>query len=423
MPQVTPSPTPTPTTSPSSTSSPTATPVEVADVVLRGLFPTRTSQYVATVLLVASFLATAYALYRLGPRLRKGMTDDEAEAIQAVLLTSVGVVAGVLLVVIWRATGAVRLALASIQPSPTDGVKVLITVLAVAVAYTVTRITKQLVQVGESRDAITNHQREVLHHLVQILVMLPAVVFAIALWDVPAENLLLSASVLGVVLGLAARQTLGAVLAGFILLFSRPFEVGDWVEIDDNEGIVIDVSIVNTRLQTFDDELVMLPNDQITESAVVNRSRNDRLRVQEEVGVDYETDLEHAAGVATEAMEDLDVLMDGPKPDVVVEEFGDSSVVLGLRFWIENPTVQRKWAAQNAVMEAVKEAFEREGISIPFPQRVLAGRAQTGGLHVTGAPVADETTGEAPSPDRQGRTTGDGSGRSDDPAETGEADR
>lgn len=378
--------------------------------VLGASIASRPEQYAATVLLVVAYLSVLTLVYRLGPSLKSRMDAESTEATQAIVVTVLGVVSGVALVLIWRATGDVATALGAIEPSPTDGVKVLITVLAFGVAYTATRITKRFVRFGEGRNAITNHQREILHHILQIVVFLPAVLFTVALWKVPAGNLFLSASVLGVVLGLAARQTLGAVLAGFVLLFSRPFEVGDWVEIDDNEGIVTDISIVNTRLQTFDDEMVMIPNDQITDEAIVNRSRNKRLRVQVEVGVDYDTDVAHAMEIALEAMDGIDVLMDGPEPDVVVESFGDSAVVLSLRFWIGNPTIQRKWAAQNAVMEAVKEAFEREGIAIPFPQRVLSGREQVGGLHVTGETVAAGEDGEV---DSAVQPTADG-GEADD---------
>ncbi|WP_255149482.1 mechanosensitive ion channel family protein [Halorarius halobius] len=385
---------------------PTPTPLPPSDGFLGPLVSSRAEQFVATALILGAVVAVSLVAYRLGPTLDERLSDDGVEAVQAMLVTTTGIVAGVALVAVWRLTGEVDEALQVIDPSAQGSVKVLITLLAFGLAYTATRITKRFVRFGEGRDAITNHQREILHHITQIVVFLPALLFAVALWEVPAQDLLLSASVLGVVLGLAARQTLGAVLAGFVLLFSRPFEVGDWVEIDENEGVVTDISIVNTQLQTFDDEMVMLPNDQITNEAVVNKSRNNRLRVQVDVGVDYETDVAHAMETAASAMEGHSELMDAPEPDVVVDSFGDSAVVLNLRFWIANPTIQKKWAAQNAVMGAVKEAFEAEDIAIPFPQRVLAGREQADGLRITGEPVETgdrEETGdgdrERPSPE------------------------
>lgn len=349
-----------------------------------GLLDSTPERLVASGLVILLFLVTVGVMYRVGGPLKRRLPSDIAEAIQALVVMSAGIAAGAMLVDIWNQVAAVVTAWAEIRPGPEVGVRGLIALLALGVTYTLTRITKRFVRVGERRDAISTHQREILHHIVQIALFVPALVFIFTLFGAGVGNVLLSASVLGVVLGLAARQTLGAVLAGFVLLFSRPFKLGDWVQINEHEGVVTDISIVNTEIRTFDDEVVLIPNDEITSRAILNRSKNDRLRVQVDVGVDYDTDVKRAMTVAADAMTGLEELKEAPSPDVVVESFGDSAVVLTLRFYIDDPSMRRKWNAQNAVMEAVKRAFEREGIAIPFPQRVLSGREQVGGLHVTG---------------------------------------
>jgi small-conductance mechanosensitive channel len=360
-----------------------------------GLLDSTPEQFVASVLVGLGFLLGAAAVYRVGGPLKRRVPNDVAEALQALGVMTLGILGGAALVDIWNQVAAVGQAWAQISPGAEVGVRALIALLALGVTYTVTRITKRFVRVGERRDAISTHQREILHHIVQIALFIPASLFILTLFGAGVGNVLLSASVLGVVVGLAARQTLGAVLAGFVLLFSRPFELGDWVKLHDHEGVVTDVSIVNTEIRTFDDEVVLIPNDEITSRAILNRSKNDRLRVQVDVGVDYETDVERAMTVAADAMAGLDELKEAPAPDVVVESFGDSAVVLTLRFYIDDPSIRRKWDAQNAVMEAVKTAFEREGIAIPFPQRVLSGREQAGGLQVTGDRVAASGDPEA----------------------------
>jgi small-conductance mechanosensitive channel len=360
-----------------------------------GLLDSTPEQFVASVLVGLGFLLGAAAVYRVGGPLKRRVPNDVAEALQALGVMTLGILGGAALVDIWNQVAAVGQAWAQISPGAEVGVRALIALLALGVTYTVTRITKRFVRVGERRDAISTHQREILHHIVQIALFIPASLFILTLFGAGVGNVLLSASVLGVVVGLAARQTLGAVLAGFVLLFSRPFELGDWVQLHDHEGVVTDVSIVNTEIRTFDDEVVLIPNDEITSRAILNRSKNDRLRVQVDVGVDYETDVERAMTVAADAMAGLDELKEAPAPDVVVESFGDSAVVLTLRFYIDDPSIRRKWDAQNAVMEAVKTAFEREGIAIPFPQRVLSGREQAGGLQVTGDRVAASGDPEA----------------------------
>lgn len=114
-------------------------------------------------------------------------------------------------------------------------------------------------------------------------------------------------------------------------------------------------------------------------------------------------------------MADCEDLPDDPAPDVVLSEFGDSSVVLTCRFWIRDPTIDRKWDAQNAAIGAVKAAFEREGIPIPFPQRTVSNR---GGADApappnrepTTAPAADGGGDDGADPDGPGGDSADGRG-------------
>lgn len=355
------------------------------------------ARYLWSAALLAALTIVGVLTWVAGPRLKHRIDDETAEIFQSLVVTVSGAGAVVVLVDLWELTDDAREAFL-FTVSETDVIKLMVTLLVLAVAYTLTRVTKRFVRHGSSRNTITDHQREVAHHVVQLSVIVLAGLSVLAFWGVEPSNLLIGAGAFGLIVGLAARQTLGAVLAGFVLLGSRPFEVGDWVIVDDQEGIVTDISIVNTQLRTFDDEHVMIPNDQITESHVVNRSRSGRLRIQVSVGVDYDADVGRAAEVASEAMDGLDEVMDAPHPDVVVERFGDSAVVLNLRFWISNPSARRKWAAQTTVVESVKAAFEREGIAIPFPQRVVSGRPGAG-PPLDGAATEDDA--EQPADDGQ----------------------
>lgn len=381
-----------------------------------------TEKVVRSGVLIVALLAVIVVVYAVGPHLKRRIGDEIVEVFQSVVVTVSGVIVAALLVVTWNLTDAVKDALGAVAPGPVAAVKWMVVLLVFAGAYTLTRISKRFVKEGAARDAITNHQREVLHHVLQIVIYVPAVLFALALWEADPSNLLLGAGVLGLVLGLAARQTLGAMLAGFVVLFSRPFEVDDWVVIDDHEGVVQDITIFNTRLRTFDDEQVMIPNDTVTATEVVNRSRHGRLRIQVDVGVDYETDVGHAADVALDAITDLDEPADRPEPKVVVERFGDSAVVLNLRFWIHRPSIDRKWRAQNAVIRAVKDAFEAEGIKIPFPQRELTGREEAGGFRVRSETdaAAEATPDGSPEDGQRGGERPPDAGPRDEAAETPE---
>ena len=271
--------------------------------------------------------------------------------------------------------------------------KLLVTATIAVGAYLITGFLKRIVyDFTQDRMSITQHQRELVFRTTQLSVYVLAGLVVFTVWGVNLGGLLVGAGFLGIVVGLAARQTLGSLIAGFVLMFARPFEIGDWVQIGDREGIVTEISIVNTRIQTFDGEYAMIPNDTVGSSEVINRTRKGRLRIQVDVGVDYSTDVEEAIDVAVETMRDVDDVLAVPQPRAVLKEFGSSSVLLNLRFWIDKPSARRKWRAQTAVIAAVKSAFDREGITIPFPQRVLSNRSagEGGGFQVDAeAPAVD----------------------------------
>ena len=236
------------------------------------------------------------------------------------------------------------------------------------------QLKKTVDRIGDGSDRITQHQEEIILRVGQVAIVVTVFASALTLWGLNLSGLLVGAGFLGIVVGMGARQTLGALIAGFVLMFSRPFTIGDWVVIGESEGIVTDITIFNTRVENFDGEFVVIPNDRVADQAITNRSQKGLLRLTLDVGVDYDTDLEWAEEVAREAMGDVKHVVDSPPPHVVLKQFGDSAIVMELRFWIDHPTPPRKWRAISAVVREIKSTFDGEGITIPFPQRTLSGR-------------------------------------------------
>lgn len=349
---------------------------------VQSMFGTTSAQRAATAGAIVAFGLLVITTYWLGRRLKDRYSPDAVEVVQSAVVTVSAVLISGFLVAVWRVSNEVLEALGFLSVTPEDGIKALVTLIVFAGGVTVTRLTKRSIKYGSSRVTITPHQREVAHHAIQIGVLVPTTMFVVALWGIPVSNIFLGAGVLGIVIGFAARKTLSGILSGFVILFSRPFEVGDWIRVSEREGIVTDITVYNTQIRTFNEEHVIVPNDTVTQNEVVNYSRTDRLRLETTVGVDYETDIDAAARVAVGAMERVDAVATQPPPDVIRQEFADSAIMLRLRYWITTPTVQTKWRAQNAVVGAVKSAFETEDIKIPFPQRELTGREEAGGVRI-----------------------------------------
>ena len=271
------------------------------------------------------------------------------------------------------------------------------------VAYIASDVLRDSVdRFATDSDRITEHQKEIVLRVGNISIIALFLASTLTIWGVDLSGLLVGAGFLGIVVGLAARQTLGSLIAGFVLMFSRPFTIGDWVEVGDKEGVVTEITIVNTRLENFDGETIVLPNDRVSNEPIINRSERGSYRIRLDVGIDYATDPDHAIEVAQDAIADLEMVTDAPPPRIIPKSFGDSAVILEMRFWIDNPMPPRKWRAISAVVRAVKDAFEHEDIKIPYPQRELSGRAETGGFRVHDEEVgrrAGDERGVEPSPD------------------------
>jgi small-conductance mechanosensitive channel len=345
-----------------------------------------------TVAVVAAAVFIGAVIWYLGKRLKTRLRTENAEVVRAGLLLMVASVAAVVLVLRWNAAGTALSVVGVLEFGIEAGVRLLLTILLFIVAYTVTRILKRfLLGSGSSKHRVTSdHQRRVGYYVSQVVIYVVAVFGTFSLWGVQLSDLLLGAGVLGIVLGFAAQETLGSILAGFILMLSRPFAIGDWVRIGDHEGFITEITINNVRLRNLDGEHVVLPNEAVNNRTIINRSIEGKLRLRVEVGIDYDVNPDHAEAVALEALTELEEIMSQPAPQVLPVRFDDSAVILELRFWIDKPTPQRKWRATQVVIHNVKAAFRREGIKIPFPQRELMGRKETGGFRV----VDDELSGQ-----------------------------
>lgn len=302
-------------------------------------------------------------------------------------------VTGLAILIVWgRLDLATSLGVAATTAAPV-GVQVVATILLGIGAYIGTDLLEVwIAERAADADYLNQHQEGIVFRVLQLSIIIATILGLLFIWQVNPTGLLVGAGFLGIVVGMAARQTLGSVIAGFVLMFSRPMELGDWVEIDDREGIVTDITIVNTRLRNFDGETVVIPNDRVSNSTVINRSQQGQLRVRVDVGIDYDADIDKAREVAREAIDAVDEVAKNPKPQVVPTGFGDSAISLQLRFWIARPTIAWEVKARSAVVSEVKSAFDRAGIKIPYPQRELSGRAETGGFEVADRDSLDAVT-------------------------------
>ncbi len=174
--------------------------------------------------------------------------------------------------------------------------------------------------------------------------------------------------VTGFILGFAFQETLGSFAAGMMIALNQPFKVGDYVVAGGVEGAVLELNMMATVFATADNKKVVVPNKVVWGSAITNFSALGKRRVDTKVGVAYGTDLKKAVEVATAALKKVPGVLADPAPVVAVASLDDSAVTINVRPWA---ACADYWAVYSGAQEAVKKAFEENGISIPFPQVVI----------------------------------------------------
>ncbi|WP_440769237.1 mechanosensitive ion channel family protein [Natronorubrum sp. DTA28] len=331
-------------------------------------------QLLATILLAVVVLLGFGATSRFQDVARRRSGTQIAEASSVLLLGAIVVVGVYAFSVIWHVTFVLEYTLRTMAIDRWFAAQQLVTGAIILTAYLAIRFVNRSIDKLSQTRAITRHQSEVAYHVSDVAIVALAAAMILTLWGIDLTNIFIGAGAITAIVALTARETLTAMLAGFILLFSRPFHVGDWIEINETTGIVTDVTIFTTKIQTFDDKHVLVPNDEVTNSQLTNYSQNDQLRIAVDVGIDYDDDPEHARSVIVDAVEDLESIKNAPNPQVVGKRFDDSAIVLECRAWIADPTMRRKHDAQTDVMDAIVAAFDREGIEIPYPQRMHGAR-------------------------------------------------
>jgi len=203
--------------------------------------------------------------------------------------------------------------------------------------------------------------------VVKILLIISVVAIGIGFLGIDVGAALISISVVsGFVLGFAFQETLGNLAAGFMIAITKPFRVKDYVDIADQSGFINHVGTSITTLTTLDNKRVIIPNSKIWGSPIINYTALNTRMIDMRVGISYSDNMGKAIQITMNVIKAHEKVLNDPAPTVAVANLGDSSVDLLVRSWVKT---QEYWTTKWALTQQIKEAFDKEGISIPFPQR------------------------------------------------------
>jgi len=245
-------------------------------------------------------------------------------------------------------------------------IKVLIGILILLIGKLVIKLIIKAVSKALTKSKAEPGVASFVASLLKGLLYVVLVIIIAQLVGIPTASLIALLGSAGLAVGLALQGSLSNFAGGVLILILKPFKVGDYIVTGSGEGTVSGIDIFYTRLKTVDNRVVVIPNGNLSNSAVVNVSKEPTRRIDLVIPVSYSSDIKKVRSVLKSIMDEQgkNILAD-KGIDILVSEFADSSINIAYRFWVD---AANYWTVRFAVMERVKEKFDAEGIEIPFNQ-------------------------------------------------------
>ncbi|MEM1081497.1 MAG: mechanosensitive ion channel domain-containing protein [Pseudomonadota bacterium] len=246
------------------------------------------------------------------------------------------------------------------------GWKVLAAILIFIIGRMVARlIIKGIVKVMDAKE-IPPIVSEFIETILKAVFLVIIIVATLGFVGVPISPFVAILGAAGLAVGLALQGSLSNFASGVMLVVFRPFKQGDFVEVAGVSGVVDEVTIFNTELNTVDNRKVIIPNSLITAQPMTNYTTFDQRRIDLTVGVSYDDDLKVARDVMTRVVNEHPKVLKDPAPVVMLMELGESSVDFVVRPW---SATDDYWVVRSEVLTQLKQQLEAAGCSIPYPQR------------------------------------------------------
>lgn len=249
-----------------------------------------------------------------------------------------------------------------------------IALIVLVVAYFASRSINTLVSKTIGNRIQQKSVRNLVSRISSAIIFLTGLYIAMTVlkFDDTLKTIVSAAGVSGIVIGLALQGTLSNTISGVVLSFRKNLNIGNWVETNGFSGEVIDINLNYFVIREADNNMVVIPNKTILENPFKNYSLTTKMRISIECGVEYNADLEKVEELTKNVIDsNFDQKKIGKKVEFYYTEFGDSSINFLCRFWVDSQNALQKLKAKSDAIIKIKQAFDKENISIPFPMRTL----------------------------------------------------
>jgi len=244
----------------------------------------------------------------------------------------------------------------------------IVAIIILIVGFWIIKFINKLVKKFFDRKDYDPALESFLQSFIKIALKVLLAVLVVTQLGVKTSSLVAMIGAAGLAIGLALQGSLANFAGGVLILLFKPFRVGDWISAQGANGAVKEISIFNTKLNTFGNQIAIIPNGILANGNIINYSAEPNRRENYVVGIGYGSDIKKAKDILLDICAKDERILKDPIPEVYVDGLRDSSVDLTLRFWAPNDVF---WPARFDVIEQSKLRFDEAGIEIPFPQRVV----------------------------------------------------
>ncbi|AMN67903.1 mechanosensitive ion channel protein MscS [Psychrobacter sp. P11G5] len=212
---------------------------------------------------------------------------------------------------------------------------------------------------------------QLLKNILSVLIWVLGLASVMAQFGFDIVSLVAGLGIVGLAVGFAAQSTLANFIAGITILLEQSFQVGDWININDQEGRVVLISLRTTHILTRDNITVIIPNSNVASSEVTNLTSKNFIRFDIRMRIAFEDDIDTARKEILQVLTDTDVVLSRPETSATVAEIGEYGVFFIVRFWVKPAAVARMPKIKEGLQEDIKRAFDAANISTPYPHMRL----------------------------------------------------
>lgn len=247
------------------------------------------------------------------------------------------------------------------------GLSLIGAVLILIIGYTIAGwASKRIRNSAIKSEKFDNTLAPVFGQTVKVVILIITILAVLGQFGVETASIIAILGAAGLAVGLALQGTLSNVAAGMMLLILRPFKIGDVIEVSGTLGIVDEIGLFTTEMHSFDNIGIVMPNARVWGAEIKNLTQFETRRCDLEFGISYSDDMDKAIGLIKDVLGADDRVLDEPEALIAIGSLSDSSVVIRVRPWTATANL---WPLRYDLIKRVKEVFEENDISIPFPQR------------------------------------------------------